>query len=386
MVLPMVRFGLLALLAGGLAAASPACTTNHDALAKQPKGGSSTGGSSGGGAGGFGNTGNTGNVSQGGRSNPDVEAAGDNVLTIVNGVVDAPSVRLCFAHVREDGQVTELVGSPLAELPYAHSSVHTELDGFSLASDAIQPWVLAGELSLLDGLDCREAVDLALDEEAQVTPNDVDDGEGGRDGEAPVELGIPRLRARPLAVLPAGTLDIGRSILLVLSGCMGGAAYADPLESAVCGDDYTPSTPTLQPLVVKLSRAVAFDKVGLQAVQGSISTSTITARVSGDREAVTLVFASSVRYGEIEPRPADTRFSPLELGVRETSYGVQALANAEVVHQAAWSELTLAAGIDEILPGRSYTTVLLGPAPILLKKGWWNEHAFALVDNDPTRP
>ena len=42
---------------------------------------------------------------------------GDNVLTIVNGAIDAGSVALCFARVSDDGQTIELVGSPSAELP-----------------------------------------------------------------------------------------------------------------------------------------------------------------------------------------------------------------------------------------------------------------------------
>lgn len=373
----MVRLGVLVLLASGVAAAVSACTTNHDSLAKQPKAGNSAGGSAGGGNA-SGGSGNTGNVAQGGRTNPDVEPAGDDVLTIVNGVVDAPRVRLCFAHVGDDGLTAEFAGSPLPELPYAASSVHSELEGFSFERDVIEPWVLAGELSLIDGLDCQQAVELAQDEEAQVTP----DAAGGS---GPLELETPRLRARALATLPAGTVNTGRSILMVLSGCIGGAAYSDGLETAVCGDDYTPTTPTLQPLVVKLSRALAFDKVGLQAMQGSISTGTVDMRAAGDRDAVTLVFASSVAYGVLEPRPADTRYSALELGVRESNYGVQAVASGEVIHQASWPELMEGAGIDAILPGRTYTTVLLGPAPVLLKRGWWNEHAFALVDNDPTR-
>src|SRR5688500_1999591 len=114
------RAALLA--AGLLLGAGNSCTTNHDALAKQPRAGSQSGGggSSGCGSGGFGNTGT---VSQGGRINPDVEPAGDDVLTIVNGVVDAPSVRLCFSSVVDTGEPAELVGSPMPELAYAASVV-----------------------------------------------------------------------------------------------------------------------------------------------------------------------------------------------------------------------------------------------------------------------
>jgi hypothetical protein len=122
-----------------------ACTTNHDALAKQPKAGSAGGGSGGGSGsdtGGFGNTGDM--PSQGGRFNPDFEAAGDDVLTIVNGVIDAPSVALCFARLADNGESGELVGAPLPALGYAASTVLTEIDGFSFADDAIVPWVASG--------------------------------------------------------------------------------------------------------------------------------------------------------------------------------------------------------------------------------------------------
>src|SRR6478735_2401336 len=141
------------------------CTSDHDALARQPnKAGSGGGGV--GGVGGAGGSGSGGDLpSQGGRVNPDVEAPGDNVLTIVNGIVDAPSVRLCFASVGDDGETSELRGEPLPELAYVASTVLTELDGFSFASDVLQPWVIAGDLSLVEKLDCRAAVDLAVSEE-----------------------------------------------------------------------------------------------------------------------------------------------------------------------------------------------------------------------------
>jgi hypothetical protein len=380
-----------------VAGAGSACTTNHDALARQPKAGSSNGGGGANGAAGFGNTGNV--TTQGGRVNPDVEPAGDDVLTIVNGVVDAASVRLCFSHVADDGQPSELVGSPLSELDYASSLVLSEVDGFSFADDALVPWVLAGDFSRLVGLDCAESVALALEEEAKVTPSDVagsaGENAGGAGGEsaggAPAAsdmppLEEPALRARPLGAIPAGTIAIGRSILMVLTGCMGGAAYRDTIETSVCGEAYTPATPTLQPVVVKLSREIGFDKVGLQAVQASLAvTGTIDVRASGDDGAVSLTFASSVGFGGIEPRPADVRFTPTELGVAQSNFGLQAVDDSGVIFQETWADIRQASGLADIASARTYTAVLLGPNPLLLKTGWWNGAAFALIDNDPTR-
>lgn len=410
----MVRLGLgdaawrkeprRALLLGLLLAlgASNGCTTNHDALARQPSAGSSAGGSAGAagfGMGAFGNTGNQ--ASQGGRPNPDDESKGDDVLTIVNGMVDAPSIRLCFARLGDDGETQAFLGAPLPELAYAASTVLTELDGLSFVDDVIQPWVISGELSRLKQLDCAAAVALAQSEETKVTPVDEPpamSGEGGQggagsgaaaaEGGAPAAepLEFPTLRARPVAALPAGTVHIGRSILLVLTGCSGGAAYTDHIQTSVCGASYTPATPTLRPVIVKLSRVVGIGKVGLQAVHGSQATASLDVRASGDSGAVSLVFASSLSFGSIEPRPADTRFSPFELGVENFNYGLQAIdGGGSVAYQEAWSDILTASGLPSILPARTYTAVFLGPDPLLIKEGWWNKSAFALVDNDPTR-
>jgi hypothetical protein len=401
-------FVLALLLALG---AANGCTTNHDALARQPKAGSSAGGSAG--VSGFGNGGfgNTGDQSQGGRVNPDVEPKGDDVLTIVNGVVDAPSVRLCFARLGEDGETQDFVGSPLPELAYAASTVLTQLDGLSFADDVIQPWVISGQLSRLKKLDCEAAVALAQSEEAKVTPVAAAlasagqggagsagaageggafaggaAGEVGAGGAATGPLEFPTLRARPVAALPVGTVNIGRSILLVLTGCSGGAAYTDHVETSVCGDQYSPSTPTLEPVIVKLSRVVGIGKVGLQAAHASQSTGSLDVRASGDSGAVSLVFASKVSFGSIDPRPADTRFAAFDLGVDNFNYGLQAVdENGGVAYQEAWSDILAASGLPAILEGRGYTAVFLGPDPLLLKDGWWNKSAFSLIDNDPTR-
>jgi hypothetical protein len=362
------------------------CTTNHDALARRPSAGSSGGGV--GGSAGLGGFGNTGNESQGGRVNPDEEPKGDDVLTIVNGVVDAPSVRLCFARLSEDRLSSTLVGSPLPELAYAGATVLTELAELSFADDAIQPWVIAGELSKIADLDCPAAVELAQAAEAEVTPEmPVETGQGGEAGAggAAPDLEMPSLRARPLAALPAGTVAIGRSILLVLSGCLGGAAYRDP-SGAACGADYAPDAPTVQPLVVKLSRELGFDKVGLQGVHASLAMGSADLRVAGDSGRVALVFASSLTFGVIAPRPADTRFTALDVGAGEANYGLQAIGeNAEVLQQESWADVLSASGLSELAAARTYTAVLLGPTPHLLGKSWWNPPAFALVDNDPTR-
>jgi hypothetical protein len=397
-----LREAVFGLLLGGLLWSG--CTTNHDALAKQqPKAGAPAGGSAGSGGQASGNTGNL--PSQGGRDNPDDEPKGDDVLTIVNGVVDADGVRLCFARLDADGQREELVGEPLAELAYGTSLRLTEIEGFDLAQDSLRPWVIAGDLSLVDELSCEEALALAESEEAKVAPRLLaQEGAGGQGGgaggepsaagaggepsEAPGPLEMPALRARPVAAIPPASLNIGRSILMVLSGCLGGAYYTDVdrVEMAACGAAYTPDSPTLQPIVVTLSRELSFSAVGLQAVQGALAVGSIDVRSSGEDNTIALTFASDVSFGAIEPRPADTRFTAADLGISARDHGLQAIGeDGQVIFQQSWPDIRAASGLDEILDARTYTAILVGPSPLLSDEGWWNEPAFVLVENDPTR-
>lgn len=383
-----------------------ACTTNHDAFAKKP-GGAGGGGSGGGGFGG-GGFGNAPSGAQGGMlENPDNEPPGDDVLTIVNGVVDAESVQLCFARSR-DGGVPEPFGLPLPEreLGYAQSIELENIEGAALTKDYLEPWVLAGNLSLIEGLVCEQAIALAQEEEARATPDPEAlagasaggaAGEGGADaqGGAGAEGGAggarapkyerPALRARALPQFSPGTFAIGRSVLMVLSGCLGGPAFRDDLEALACGARYADSLSTAGAVVVKLSRDVSFPGVALQAVQASLGTELVDIRVAGGEGDVSIAFANELTYGAIAPRPPEQRFGPAELGTMSGRHGVQALRDGVVHLQESWSTLFDRSGIEELESGRGYSLVLVGPSSDTRKLGFWQRPAFALVVNDPTR-
>jgi hypothetical protein len=55
------------------------------------------------------------------------------------------------------------------------------------------------------------------------------------------------------------------------------------------------------------------------------------------------------------------------------------------LEQAAWSNLLESSGLTKLSAARTYTAVLVGAAPRLFPDDRWNQPAFALVDNDPTR-
>src|SRR3954447_5366881 len=86
-----------------------ACVSNHEALEKKPtgRGGNGSGGALAS-AGAPSHRGGPGGEADNGGGHPDDEPPGESVLTIVNGIVDAPSVALCLAKVDADGSVTPL--------------------------------------------------------------------------------------------------------------------------------------------------------------------------------------------------------------------------------------------------------------------------------------
>jgi hypothetical protein len=160
-----------------LSAGFVACVTNHEALEKKPggRGSSGSGGTLGSGGAPIHRGGSGGDGANGG-GHADDEPPGDSLLTIVNGIVDAPSVAVCLAKVDSDGNVTPF-GSPLTDAPleYGQSLVLREVADVDLDTDGIEPFVIAGDLERIAGLDCNDAINLARTEEARSDAA----GEGG---------------------------------------------------------------------------------------------------------------------------------------------------------------------------------------------------------------
>lgn len=380
-----------------LAIGLAACVTNHDALERRPNGGA--GGMAGGVAGGpptqFG--GNGGDATGGGH--PDDEPPGSNVLTLVNGIVDAPEVLLCWATVDAEGAATP-IGDPLggAPLSYGHTLV---LRDVSEASDGVlQPFVIAGDLGLLDGLDCAAALELAGREEAAAAGNgeggaagapasDVADvaegvaGEGGAGGAAPDPGTRSRLRARALPAIPAETLGAGRSLVLVANGCLGGATYTSKHAADYCGDDYTPSEPTVSAVLVSLSRAVQFERAGMQVVHASLANPALdVSSVAPLTTSPGFAIASRVVAGQVAPRPATLVNPALAYGVKAGH--VVKISSFDHSFDERWTDVLANGGIEALADGNTYALVFNGPrADLPAVEGLWNAPVLTLVAADP---
>ena len=425
----------VSLAALGAAFLLASCEADHTALEKKPTGGHVGGAAGAGGASaGSGLTSNGGAAAIGGGHSDD-EPPGTDRLTIVNGVVDAPTVVLCLAKVASDGSVTPF-GDPIATLDYAQSVVLPDLAHVDLAEDTLQPLLIAGDLTLVDGLDCASAVELARTTESPSPPavddsaggaagaagaradvaaagsapseqggaagaagatNATDTSEGGAAGEAATageggsagESGTPPpvrspLRVRGLPAIPAGTLNQGRSLALVADGCMGGATYGGMYAEDYCGAGFSENAPTLSAVLVNLSRVVSLNHVGMQVIHASLATGAIDVDTSPPPpqpgSGVTIV--SNVSLGQVAPRPASLAYTADDLK-SATNYDVSVSSQGRVLFSERWSAVLGNGGLTELDEEHTYALVFSGPRgdlPAVAKR--WNAAALTVIPVD----
>ncbi len=450
------RTRFLALISAVALSAVNACTTDHDALEKKSNQGS--GALGGGGAGGSSShiigAGTGGDTSATG-GHPDDEAPGTNVFTFVHGIVDAPSVVVCLTTVDASGAVTP-IGQPLSKAPLAYgaSIVLTDIPGVDPAKDVIEPYVIAGELELVSGLDCAAAIALAQTEEGPLNPppgNDgtagaaeagaggalggstsggsagfggasgsggalgggsggalggaggssgtggaggslalsisfADAGAGGEGGAAPEAQ--PRLRARALPALPAGTLNAGRSYLMVANGCLGGAGFSAPNAEEYCGAGYAERSPTVSAVLAALSRVTAPNRLGTQVLHASLGTSTVSVFSRSPPPSLegSVQIVTNLVTGELGPRPANVGDAAADYGSTQ-GYNVDIEQHSTTVFAQTWKDVLTHGGVSALADGSNYTLVLIGPeADVKGGAAFWNAPAITIVPSDAPAP
>ncbi|MEO7033918.1 MAG: hypothetical protein ABI548_08550 [Polyangiaceae bacterium] len=389
-----------------------ACETDHAALQKKPN--------SAGGAGAGGTAGVAGSPApirggadgQGG-GHADDEPPGSNVFTIVNGVVDAPSVVLCLAKVSAAGDSVPF-GAPLTEEPFVYGDniVLKSVPGAAFDADTLQPFIIAGELDLVAGLTCEDAVTRAQDEEAvaidanaraadpaQAGASDgVTDpgaagassggnpaggsaaGDGGSGGATSVEV-RSRLRLRKLPAIPAGTLSAGRSILYVATGCMGGATFNTASSAEYCGDGYTEQMPTVSGMLVSLSRRTLFGEAGMQFLHASLASQAVdvSSRPPLPAQDTGISLVSTVTAGQLAPHSAILSHPASEFGATRL-YDVAILDGGTVLTAEPWTDVLLRGGVKALTDGVTYALVLLGPrADHSSATTLWNPSAITVI-------
>ncbi|MEP7052795.1 MAG: hypothetical protein ABJB12_20670 [Pseudomonadota bacterium] len=397
-----------------LSALVAACETDHAALEKKPGGAGGAAGSGGdsGGAGGMPTQIGGGAGGQTG-GHADDEPPGSNVFTILNGVVDAPRVVLCFAKAGADGSMVPF-GDPVTDKPFEYGSnlVLQGIAGAKFDADTLQPLIIAGELDRIAGLGCEEAVARAQDEEALAidenahaaeaaeagAANDAGapgansagghtagssagtSGDGGAGGAFPVEL-PSRLRLRELPAIPAGTLSAGRSILYVATGCMGGFGYDGPSSAEYCGEGYTEQAPTLSAMLVSLSRRTMVGAAGIQFLHASLATPQVdlSSRPPLPSQDTGITLASGARPGQLLPHSANLSHPASEFGVTRL-YELAILGDGTVLTAQPWTAALARGGVSALTDGVTNAVVLLGPrADHTSPTNLWNPSLITVI-------
>jgi hypothetical protein len=407
-------FSVSALLCAG-------CVTDHELLAAGSGGTPGAGGgtviAAGGAASGGAAPLSDGNVAREADVRPDAPP-GIRSLTLVHGVIDAETVAFCFAKV-DGGAERAVTGSPVPPggLSYGASIRVSSLSGIELGTDDFRPYVVAAAASELAAEPCsallataagpsRGARDAALDGAADAKTSSegsadaADAAEPGRldaavDGGADSSTGvvgstdaapppIPAVRVRAFPVFLGASLSSPRSYLLVAAGCLGGPGVTDPAERTLCGRNYAPDQPTLDPILVAPGSEARSGRVGLQFLNATPAIGQADLElVAANADPIPL--ARDVVVGGLRPPAADTSTTAPLLGGGRNAMEVQVFAGGSSVagYKAPFADVLAAGGLDAVEDGKSYVLVLVGPYLGFSRKKWWNAPLVTAVESAP---
>jgi hypothetical protein len=299
-------------------------------------GGTGTGGE--GGAGGDASSTTT-STSSGG---PIVEPDGPTRLTVVNGVVDAPSIQLCF--VAWPDPASDVSPWPDVPLEFGRSAALALPDATIPSDSDVLVAVVSGDPG---DVDCASLVD----DPAAASP----------------------ARVSVLGVFPQSTFLAPRSLLFAPIGCIV-EGHTDEAAPSVCGPFYTPDEPALGATVAVLSRLTNQERVSFQAVHAASPSFSLDLAVRPSFDgAEPVVIATNLQPGSIAPAPAFAPIGTAELGstAGATALGLVTGSPQTMIEQSMASVLA-AGGLDggALANGRGVALVAIGAAPGAPALGW----------------
>jgi hypothetical protein len=334
-----------------------ACTGDHDRLAKTDAAGSGGAGGDGGSTPGSGAATGSGGatVTSTGVGGGVEEPAGPTRLTVVDGIVDQPAVRLCFVAYPSGAGASAPWPDP-AGLAFAQGAAVGDPSALVPPGTDVQLFVLGGDLTGTAGLGCDAIV--------------------GARGASWI--------ARSLGVLPASFFTEPKSLLLVPHGCLG--SHADPSAPQACGAGYDPKAPAAGLVAGFLSRLVEIGQVSLQFVHAAPAMVEVELRLRSGPTSVALTVVPSWTLGAITPFPPYTKLSAATFAVATeptlevaTSTVSQPLDATSFAKAFAASELAP----SDVENARGYAFVAVGAAPGFVAPPPFRPYTYTVVRADP---
>lgn len=341
-------------LAGSLAALSltGGCKGHHDALAPDGGAGGATSSSK--------SSSTKSSATSGtGGSTPIVEPEVPTRFTFVNGVVDAPAIRFCFAPY--PAGALDRAPFPAAGLGFAQAWYAPQGTADIPTTDALI-LVVVGEPQ---GATCA---DLTADPSS-----------------------FPNITLLEMGVVPATALTMKRSFLVAAHGCVGGVTHTDMNEKLICGAAYTPTSPTPGLVFLPMSLLDDEENVGMQYVNAVAGMPKANVWVEPGFDGVApIVLAASAPFGGATPNPPNLKIQVSEIGATSEA----AIGTAVNPSPSPTSSVPLMTALDAsglttaaVSNGSSIVFVGVGAAPATLPApapdGWWK--AYTVVAVDPTK-
>ncbi len=291
-----------------------------------------------------------------------IQPDGPSVFTFVNGIPDAPAIRVCFALRTQSGFELQPVApwpSDAAGIAYAHASADSSVPGgVDLASEDVRVVVISGDLASIGNRTCAEL--------------------------AAPPAGVV---LSPLEVIPAGTLSHGRHVVMAAAGCVGGESHTDPAQETVCGVGYAPTHPTVTLLLGTVDRVPPSDRVGLQVFAASLATPLSQVDHVLADPVVRTTLATDLAPGAVAPQPPNADIEPDWFGGPgspnrfEIFDSGQPGASSTVLVGDAMARGGVAG--QDVVSGSNFTVVLVGPRAGLGDGAWWAGFTMTVIRSDP---
>jgi hypothetical protein len=283
------------------------------------------------------------------------EPDGPTRLTVVNGVVDAPTIRLCFVAWPEPA--SDVQPWPTSPISFGRAAALALPDATIPSGSDVLVAVVSGDTG---DADCASMID----DPTSASP----------------------ARVAVLGVFPEDGFLAPRSLLLAPTGCIV-EGHSGEGTASVCGPLYTPEEPALGATIAVLSRVTNEERVSFQAVHAASPSFTLDLAVRPSFDGTTpIVIAAQLQPGSIAPAPAFAPVSTAQLGstAGATALGLVSGSPQSTIEQSLASTLA-AGGLDggALANGRGVALVALGAAPGAPALGWHEGFRILAVPPDP---
>jgi hypothetical protein len=191
-----------------------------------------------------------------------------------------------------------------------------------------------------------------------------------------------------LGVLPKGTFDAKRSLLLSTMGCLGGEGHENAQQTLVCGEGYAVDSPTFSVAIFVLSRLVTGSRVSFTGVNASTALDPSDLRIRpGAPNAIDVSVTTSLATGALGPKPPFDLLDRTTLAtIPDVGVVVYPPSGSVPTREIKLSEALANSGLapTDIANGRGYALIALGASPMLGSADWWKPFTFAIIDVDGT--